>query len=98
MKLSEMTMEHLAQWCHVEAADVRLATAWDAAVAAVLGITGLNLEEADKRADLIFPAIAFTSDMIYNPGAQISGGAVNKVAESFISLHDHNLLPGGPVT
>ena len=97
MKISEMSMEHLAQWCHVLPDDQRLPVAWAAAKNAVLSITGLSEEEADERADLVFPAVAFASDMIYNPGMHVDNNQVNRVAESFLGLHDHNLLPGQSV-
>jgi len=87
-------MEHLAQWCHVLPDDPRLPVAWAAAKCAVLSITGLSEEEADKRGDLIFAAVAFTSDMIFNPGLHVDNNQVNKVADSFLGLHDFNLLPG----
>jgi len=94
MKLSEMTMGHLALWCHVQPDDMRLPVAWAAALSAILGRTGLSAEDADEYGDLTFAAIALASDMLYNPGLHVDSDKVNQVVESFIGLHDHNLLPG----
>ena len=94
MKLSEMTMKHLALWCHVSETDERLPTAWAAAKRHILGATGLDDEAADERETLTFAAIALASDMIYNPGMHVDNDKINKVAESFIAQHDFNLLPG----
>jgi len=93
IKLSTMTKEHLAEWCHVQPDDVRLPTAWDSATEAILRFTGLLEEEADEYAGLVFAAIALTSDMIYNPGMHVDNEKINQVVMSFISLHDYNLLP-----
>ena len=95
MKLSEITMEHLSQWCHVQQDDVRLPGAWAAAKEAVISNTGLDEETADEYEDLTFAAIALSADMIYNTGYHVDNDKINKVVESFIGLHTHNLLPGG---
>jgi hypothetical protein len=95
VKLSDMTMVHLAEWCHVQPDDVRLPTAWKAAVAAVLGHTNLSLEEADEAETLVFPAIAIASSMIYDPGMLVDSGKLNMVAGSLMGLYDRNFLPKG---
>ena len=94
MKLSEMTMYHLAVWCHVQPDDERLQTAWVAAKNAILSAIGLTEVDADQYDNLTFAAIALSADMLYNPGVHIDNDKINNVVGSFIFLHDHNLLPG----
>jgi len=92
-KMSEMTTEYLAVWCHVLLDDPRLPLAWHIATSHVLRYTGLNEEDADDKPGLIFAAIALTADMIYNPGMHVDNDKINKVVESFIALYSYNLLP-----
>ena len=95
MKLSEMSMDHLAEWCHVRSEDPRLPTAWDAAKSSILGYTGLDESAANEFDELTIAAIALTSDMIYNPTMHVDNDNLNRVVGSFIGLHNYNLLPGG---
>ena len=73
MRLSEMTMEHLAEWCHVQPHDARLPTAWAAAKQAIFGWTALCEDDADQYENLTVAAIGTT-------GAAIGAGFASALA------------------
>lgn len=94
MKLSEVPLEIVARHCRTTPDDLTLPIYFDAGKAAVLSYTGLSKEAADERPELTVAALVLTADMYDNRQVQADNDKVNRVFESFVSLHDYNLLPG----
>ena len=94
MKLSEVSEEIMALHCRTTPEDKMLPVYWAAAKEYVLGHTGLTEDAADEYAGLTVAALAITADLVENKNAHIDNDKVNKVIDSFMGLHDRNLLPG----
>ncbi len=95
MKLSAVTKSIAANWCHCPPGDPAVIICWDAAKQHVLSYTGLDAESADEHEALTVAALSLASAMYYNREMLSDSDKINKVAESFMSAYDHNLLPSG---
>ena len=93
MKISAVGVREIAAHVRAPEDDPMLQIYWAAAVNSILGYTGLDEAQADEYADLTVAALVITSEMYDNRQMQVENDKVSRVVESFIGLHDRNLLP-----
>ena len=95
MRISEVTPETVKLHARVETDDedaVIEGVYMPAALAHLLGFTGMTEEEADRRPDMTLAYLALVAHMIDHRGLLEDGGQMSRVAEAVIGKYDGNLL------
>lgn len=94
MKLSEMTVETLANYLHEDPDASMLPIILEAVKQYILSYTKLSAEQADEYADLCIAALALGGEMYENRIMSVSGTvSENKVASQILDMYSMNLLP-----
>lgn len=94
MKLSEMTVETVAEYLHEEPEAALLPLVLQSAKQYILSYTGLDAEQADTHTDLCIAALALCGEMYENRMMGMSGTvSENPVAAQILGMYSMNLLP-----
>lgn len=94
MKISEITVETIAEHLRIdEADDLMIPVIKDAAVEYVRSYTGLTNEEMDNHEDLTLAVLILASDMYDNRAATVKESNSNKTLECILGMHSRNQLP-----
>lgn len=95
MRISEVTPETVKLHARVETDDedaVIEGVYMPAALAHLLGLTGMTAEEADARADMTLAYLALVAHMIDHRGVVEDGSQISRVVEAVVGKYDANLL------
>jgi len=94
MTLSAVDLTTVKGFLRVDhsADDLLIAAILKAATSYVLSYTGLTPDEAAEYEDLAVACLVLCSDMYDNRQMTVENGAVNKVTESILGLHQRNLV------
>ena len=98
MKISEMTIEMLAEYLRLdyssltEAEQTELTVMYNAACSFIYGYTGLTAEEADSHDDFAVVVYVLVQDMYDNRNLYVDKSNCNKTVESILAMHAGNLL------
>ena len=94
MKLSELTLEQVKEFCGASNDDSAgtLELIKSGALSFVLSETGLTAKEADEHADLTLAALVLMNEMYTNRTYTVDSSSVNPFADQILSLHRVNLL------
>ena len=93
--ISELKSEDILGFIKVEAdeqARKDIAMIMPAAVAHICDYTSLTTEELDKHEDITIAFLALCQHMYDNRTFAVDCKEANKVIESILGLHDHNLV------
>lgn len=95
--LSCLTADDLAKYLKIEApeydvTDPMLEGMLAAARAAVLGYTGMEMDEADIHPEIALAALVVAADLYEHRTMQIDGDDINKTARALMDLHRSNLI------
>lgn len=95
MKLSEITMEDVVDYIHVDEDDYtprNIEAIMTAAKQYILNYTGLTEEEAEEKGDFYIAFMALCQDMHDNRSMYVDKNNTNKVVESILGMHCVNFL------
>jgi hypothetical protein len=95
-RVSDITVEYLLDFCHVDSPDEQdeetLSTALLASKAYVKSYTGLTDAEMDSYPEIVHCVLVLCQDMYDTRAAYVDKSNVNKVVESILNLHVRNFL------
>ena len=94
MKLSEVTIVEIKQFCRIdfEDDDIILMQFWDSAISYVRNYTGLTDVEMEEKEDITIAALVVLSDMYDNRSYMNKEAAVNKISKGIMDMHSKNLM------
>lgn len=95
MKISELTADEVLGFIKVEKdeqADKDMALIMPAAKAHISSYTKLSAEKLDSYEDITIAYIALCQHMYDNRTFALDSKEANRVVESILGLHDHNLV------
>lgn len=101
MKVSELTMPIIANYCRIMDDDVTdsenlsLEAMKIAAISYARSYTGLSDSEMERHEDITIAILTLIADMYDNRSMIVDKNNVNRTAEVILSMHAKNLLPGG---
>lgn len=92
MRISELTLETLAEYINIDATDTLLPAMKEAAIAYCVSYTGHTAEELDEYEDVWIAVAALVSDMYDNRSVNVKDCGVNRTVEAILSMHRCNFL------
>ena len=93
MKVSEIEVEHVAQYIKLDEYDEdELQAILDAAKAFIQSYTGLSKDEVDQHEDFYIVVMVLCQDMHDNRCMYVDKNNLNKVVETILDMHCVNLL------
>jgi len=95
MKISELTADEVLGFIKVEKdeqSDKDMAVIMPAAKSYISRYTKLSEEELDECEDITIAYIALCQHMYDNRTFALDSKEINRVVESILGLHDHNLV------
>ena len=93
MKVSEIEVEHVAQYIKLDEYDEdELQAIVDAAKAFIQSYTGLSKDEVDQHEDFYIVVMVLCQDMHDNRCMYVDKNNLNKVVETILDMHCVNLL------
>ena len=93
MKVSEIEVEHVAQYIKLDEYDEdELQAILDAAKAFIQSYTGLSKDEVDQHEDFYIVAMILCQDMHDNRCIYVDKNNLNKVVDTILGMHCVNLL------
>nr|DAJ19206.1 MAG TPA: head tail connector [Siphoviridae sp. ctBho3] len=101
MKVSELTIPVIANYCRIMDDDVTdsenlsLEAMKIAALSYARSYTGLSDLEMERHEDITIAILTLIADMYDNRSMIVDKNNVNRTAEVILSMHAKNLLPGG---
>ena len=101
MKVSELTIPIIANYCRIMDDDVSdsenlsLEAMKIAAISYARSYTGLSDLDMDRHEDITIAILTLIADMYDNRSMTVDKNNVNRTAEVILSMHAKNLLPGG---
>ena len=101
MKVSELTIPIIANYCRIMDDDVTdsenlsLEAMKIAALSYARSYTGLSDLEMERHEDITIAILTLIADMYDNRSTIVDKNNVNRTAEVILSMHAKNLLPGG---
>lgn len=101
MKVSELTIPIIANYCRIMDDDVTdsenlsLEAMKIAALSYARSYTGLSDLEMERHEDITIAILTLIADMYDNRSMIVDKNNVNRTAEVVLSMHAKNLLPGG---
>ena len=97
MKISELTLENLANFLKIDDLDdvrIDLQLAWDAALSFIVNRTGMKKEDVEDCDDLTYSFFALCGEMYQNRQLRFEQGRYNnEIVLDAIDAHSINLLP-----
>lgn len=101
MKVSELTIPIIANYCRIMDDDVSdsenlsLEAMKIAAISYARSYTGLSDLEMERHEDITIAILTLIADMYDNRSMIVDKNNVNRTADVILSMHAKNLLPGG---
>ena len=101
MKVSELTIPIIANYCRIMDDDVSdsenlsLEAMKIAAMSYARSYSGLSDLEMERHEDITIAILTLIADMYDNRSMIVDKNNVNRTAEVILSMHAKNLLPGG---
>lgn len=101
MKVSELTIPIIANYCRIMDDDVSgsenlsLEAMKIAAISYARSYTGLSELEMERHEDITIAILTLIADMYDNRSMIVDKNNVNRTAEVILSMHAKNLLPRG---
>lgn len=101
MKVSELTIPIIANYCRIMDDDVSdsenlsLEAMKIAAISYARSYTGLSDLDMDRHEDITIAILTLIADMYDNRSMTVDKNNVNRTVEIILSMHAKNLLPGG---
>ena len=101
MKVSELTIPIIANYCRIMDDDVSdsenlsLEAMKIAAISYARSYSGLSDLEMERHEDITIAILTLIADMYDNRSMIVDKNNVNRTAEVILSMHAKNLLPGG---
>lgn len=96
MKVSEMTINDIVEYCRIAepstADNAFLQQALEAAKAYIRSYTGLNNDSIDEHEDFVIVVYILVQDMYDNRSLYTEGKALNNTVETILGMHSVNLL------
>ena len=93
MKVSEIEVEHVAQYIRLdEYNEDELQAILDAAKAFIQSYTGLSKDEVDQHEDFYIVVMILCQDMHDNQCIYVDKNNLNKVVDTILGMHCVNLL------
>lgn len=92
MKVSEITVNDVAEYLRLEDVESMLFDLLDAAKKFIKSYTGLTDEELDLHEDFYIVAMILCQDMYDNRAYYVDKNNLNKVVETILGMHSVNLL------
>lgn len=93
MKVSEIEVEHVAQYIKLDEYDEdELQAILDSAKAFVQSYTGLSKDEVDQHEDFYIVVMILCQDMHDNRCIYVDKNNLNKVVDTILGMHCVNLL------
>lgn len=93
MKVSEIEVEHVAQYIKLDEYDEdELQAILDAAKAFIQSYTGLSKDEVDQHEDFYIVVMILCQDMHDNRCIYVDKNNLNKVVDTILGMHCVNLL------
>ena len=97
MKISELTLENLANYLKIDDLDealIDLQLCWDAALSFIVNRTGMKKEDVEDCDDLTYSFFALCGEMYQNRQLRFEQGRYNnELVLDAIDAHSINLLP-----
>lgn len=101
MKVSELTIPIIANYCRIMDDDVSdsenlsLEAMKIAAISYARSYSGLSDLEMERHEDITIAILTLIADMYDNRSMIVDKNNVNRTADVILSMHAKNLLPGG---
>ena len=101
MKVSELTIPIIANYCRIMDDDVSdsenlsLEAMKIAAISYARSYTGLSDLEMENHEDITIAILTLIADMYDNRSMIVDKNNINRTADVILSMHAKNLLPGG---
>lgn len=96
MKVSEMTVNDIAEYCRIaepsQADNAFLSQALEAAKAYIRSYTGLDNNGIDEHEDFVIVVYVLTQDMYDNRSLYTDSKSLNNTVETILGMHSVNLL------
>ena len=93
MKVSEIEVEHVAQYIKLDEYDEdELQAILDTAKAFIQSYTGLSKDEVDQHEDFYIVVMILCQDMHDNRCIYVDKNNLNKVVDTILGMHCVNLL------
>ena len=92
MKISELTVENVKEYCGISSENNLIKIFMDAAKARIMSGTGLTEAEIDKYEDLTVAYLCLVNDMDSERDYATDKDTVNPAVEHILSMHRRNLL------
>jgi len=97
MKISELTLENLANYLKIDDLDealIDLQLCWDAALSFIVNRTGMKKKDVEDCDDLTYSFFALCGEMYQNRQLRFEQGRYNnELVLDAIDAHSINLLP-----
>lgn len=92
MKVSEITINDVAEYLRVEEVEPVLINLLDTSKKFIKSYTGLTDEELDLHEDFYIVVMVLCQDMYDNRAYYVDKNNLNKVVETILGMHSVNLL------
>ena len=92
MKVSEITINDVAEYLRVEEVEPVLINLLDTSKKFIKSYTGLTDEELDLHEDFYIVVMILCQDMYDNRAYYVDKSKLNKVVETILGMHSVNLL------
>lgn len=96
MTVSEITIDDLADYMRIaemsDEDEALLPVLLDVAKSYILSYTGIDSEDLDDYADMVFVVYVLVQDMYDNGSMTVDSDKPNKVVETILGMHSRNLL------
>lgn len=92
MKVSEITINDVAEYLRLEEVESMLFNLLDTSKKFIKSYTGLTDEELDKHEDFYIVVMILCQDMYDNRVYYVDKNNLNKVVETILGMHSVNLL------
>lgn len=92
MKVSEITINDVAEYLRVEEVEPVLINLLDTSKKFIKSYTGLTDEELDLHEDFYIVVMILCQDMYDNRSYYVDKNNLNKVVETILGMHSINLL------
>lgn len=96
MKVSEMTVSDIVEYCRIEepspADNTFISQAIEAAKAYIRSYTGLDNASIDEHEDFVIVVYVLTQDMYDNRSLYTDSKSLNNTVETILGMHSVNLL------
>lgn len=96
MKVSEMTVSDIVEYCRIaepsDADNTFISQAIEAAKAYIRSYTGLNNDSIDEHEDFVIVVYILVQDMYDNRSLYTEEKSLNNTVETILGMHSVNLL------